>query len=78
MKIIGVDNYDREMYGDVLVCENVTSEYYANKIIDMLNYRMSLSNEERNSISFINSLSLVSDTFYKIVDDDYELFDPFE
>ena len=78
MKIIGVDNYDREMYEDILVCENVKSKYYANKIIDMLNYRMSLSNEERNSISFINSLSLVSDTFYKVVDDDYELFDPFE
>ena len=78
MKIIGVDNYDREMYGDVLVCENVKNDYYANKIVDVLNYGRKLSDEERNNISFINSISLISDTFYKIVDDNYELFDPFE
>ena len=78
MKIIGVDNYDREMYGDVLVCENVKNDYYANKIVDVLNYGRKLSDDERNDISFINSINLISDTFYKIVDDDYELFDPLE
>lgn len=78
MKIIGVDNYDREMYGDVLVCENVTSEYYANKIVDVLNYGIVINKEDRKDMTFMNKLNLVSDTFYKIVNDDYELFSPYE
>lgn len=78
MKIIGVDNYDREMYGDVLVCENVTSEYYANKIVDVLNYGIVINKEDRKDMTFMNKLNLVSDTFYKIVNDDYELFNPYE
>lgn len=78
MKIIGVDNYDREMYEDILVCENVKSEYYANKIVDVLNYGIAINKEDRKDTTFMNKLNLVSDTFYKIVDDDYELFNPFE
>lgn len=78
MKIIGVDNYDREMYGDVLVCENVTSEYYANKIVDVLNYGIVINKEDRKDMTFMNKLNLVSDIFYKIVNDDYELFNPYE
>lgn len=78
MKIIGVDNYDRENYGDVLVCENVTSEYYANKIVDVLNYGKSLTREDKLNFTFMNTVNLISDTFYKVVDDNYELFDPFE
>jgi hypothetical protein len=78
MKIIGVDNYDREIYGDVLVCENVKSEYYANKIVDVLNYGKSLTREDKLSFTFMHTVNLISDTFYKVVDDDYELFDPYE
>ena len=27
MKIVCVDNYDRELYNDVLVCENISKVY---------------------------------------------------
>ena len=37
MKIVGVDNYDRESCDDILVCENVKNEYYGNYIVDRLN-----------------------------------------
>lgn len=36
MKIIAVDNFDREYVSDHLVCENV-SEYYGNAIVKFLN-----------------------------------------
>jgi len=78
MKIIGVDNYDREMYEDVLVCENVKSEYYADAIVDALNYGIKVELKDRKDLNFMNKLNLISDTFYKVVDDDYELFNPFE
>lgn len=78
MKIIGVDNYDREMYEDVLVCENVKNEYYANTIVDVLNYGVKIKPTERKDLNFMHELNLISDTFYKVVDDDYELFNPYE
>lgn len=58
MKIVGVDNYDREIYDDILVCENVKNKYYGNKIVDMLNRQAENGGE----------------TFYKLVEDDYKLF----
>jgi hypothetical protein len=36
MKIIAVDNFDREERDDELICENV-SEHYAKLIVDFLN-----------------------------------------
>lgn len=42
MKIICVDNYDREMYDDILIAENV-DERWGNHIVELLNndYRKS-------------------------------------
>ncbi len=36
MKIIAVDNYDRESVSDILVCENV-HEYYGKRIVEKFN-----------------------------------------
>lgn len=36
MKIVGIDNYDRETVDDVLVCEHV-HDGYAQKLIEFLN-----------------------------------------
>jgi len=36
MKIVCVDNYDREIYDDVLVCDNV-NDYYGKQIVEFLN-----------------------------------------
>jgi len=36
MKVICVDNYDREIYDDVLVCDNVNN-YYGKQIVKSLN-----------------------------------------
>lgn len=36
MKIICVDNYDREIYDDVLIAENV-HKGYGKEIVDLLN-----------------------------------------
>ena len=58
MKIVRVDNYDRELYNDVLVCENIINEKLGDIMINALNYR-----EGRNS-----------EWFYKLVEDDYKLF----
>lgn len=38
MKIIRVDNFDRESVSDKLVCKNV-NEYYAKRIVELLNER---------------------------------------
>ena len=35
-KIIGIDNYDREIVNDELICENI-SEYYGKIFVDNLN-----------------------------------------
>lgn len=36
LKIICVDNYDRELYSDRLICENI-NPYYAEMIVNYLN-----------------------------------------
>ena len=36
MKIIGVDNLNRDEISDILVCENITM-FYANKFLEILN-----------------------------------------
>jgi hypothetical protein len=58
MKIIQVDNFDRETVDDVLVCENVNS-YYGNIMVDFLNERFS---------------GETSANFYKLVEDGYVLY----
>jgi hypothetical protein len=58
MKIINVDNFDRDSVSDKLVCENV-SEYYGEIIVDFLNDRLSSEH---------------STDFYKLVDDDHKLY----
>ena len=58
MKIVCVDNYDREFYDDILVCENIRNEKFGNIMVDALNSR-----EGSNS-----------EWFYKLVEDDYKLF----
>ena len=56
MKIIAIDNYSREIYSDVLICENI-SKYIGKIVVDQLN---SVHNE--------------GDSFYRLVEDDYELY----
>jgi hypothetical protein len=58
MKIINVDNFDRESVDDKLVCENV-SDYYGPYIVDFLNEKFSGDN---------------SSNFYRLVKDDHELY----
>lgn len=58
MKIICKDNFDRESVNDTLVCENV-SEYYGEIIVDFLNAKLSGD---------------YSPNFYRLVDDEYELY----
>ena len=58
MKIVCVDNYDREFYDDILVCENIRNEKWGNVMVDALNSRKGENSE----------------LFYKLVEDDYKLF----
>lgn len=58
MKIIAVDNFDRETRDDVLVCENV-NEYYAERIVNFLNIKYSGEHESR---------------YFKAVKDDFKLY----
>jgi len=58
MKIINCDNFDREIYDDRLICENV-NEYYAGIIVKVLNDKF--GGED-------------SADFYKAVTDDYKLY----
>ncbi|QJI52425.1 hypothetical protein [Psychrobacillus phage Perkons] len=58
MKVICVDNYDRDTHDDKLVCENV-NEFYAKKITDFLNEKFSGDS---------------SDDYFKAVDDDHKLY----
>ena len=53
------DSYDRELYNDILICENV-HENYGLFIIDQLNKEYSGSG---------------SDWYYRLVEDDYKLFE---
>ncbi|MED3440285.1 hypothetical protein P4393_12540 [Bacillus subtilis] len=57
MKVIAVDNFNRETVDDILVCENV-NEYHGNMIVEMLNKRLS----SRHSL-----------TYYRLVEDNYTL-----
>lgn len=58
MKIIKVDNYDREAYDDVLIAENV-HKYFGQMIVDLLN-----DNPKR-----------IDDHWFRLVEDDYKLFE---
>jgi hypothetical protein len=58
MKIIKVDNYDRELYDDVLIAENV-HKYYGQIIVDLLN----------------NNPKRFDDDYFRLVEDDYKLFE---
>lgn len=57
MKIIRVDNFNRETVSDLLVCENI-SQHYGEIIVGLLN------NKESNE----------SPNFFKLVQDDYKLY----
>ena len=57
MKLISVDNYDRELYDDTLIAENV-HEYYGQIMADLLNKKVGENSEN----------------YFKVVEDDYELF----
>ena len=58
MKIIAIDNFNRENVDDMLVAENV-NRYYGKLIVDLLNQKFSVN----------------YDWFYKLVDDDYKLYE---
>ena len=58
MKIIKVDNFDRETKDDRLICENV-NKFYGEKIVNFLNDTESGDN---------------SPNFYRLVEDDHQLF----
>lgn len=58
MKIVAVDNYDREMKNDILVCENV-NQRYGNFLTNQLNDKFSGAN---------------GDKFFQLVEDNYKLY----
>jgi hypothetical protein len=58
MKIVAVDNFDRDMYDDALVCENVSHKKHAELMCKALNDYWNDDNH---------------DYFYEVVDDDYAL-----
>lgn len=58
LKIIAIDNFDRESVADLLVADNV-HENYANEIADFLQQRYGGNYAPR---------------FYKVVDDDHKLW----
>lgn len=59
MKIIQVDNFNRETISDFLVAENV-SEYYGKIIIEFLNKKFSGDYEL---------------SYYRLIPDDYKLYE---
>ncbi len=63
MKIIAIDNFDRDIVDDVLVCENVTGKMYGECMVKALNEEFSGSDMPR---------------FFKLVPDAYKLkkFEP--
>jgi len=54
-----IDNYDRELYDDVLISENIKNEYYGKLIVELLN------NDSKRSDS----------DYFRLVEDDYKLFE---
>lgn len=58
MKIIAVDNYDRETVSDILVCKNC-DEYEAKIMCEALNEKLGGPSSPR---------------FFKVVEDDYKLY----
>ena len=62
MLIIKVDNFDRELYVDVVVCRDV-KEVWGKRIVEFLNDKYS---GDDNS------------AFFKLVPDDHKLFKGFE
>ena len=59
MKIIKVDNYDKETVSDILIAENVNS-CYGEDIVKFLNIKYSRNN---------------SSDFFRLVKDDYKLYE---
>ncbi len=58
MKIIQIDNFDRDYISDVLVCENV-NEFYGKIILDFLNKNHSTDTGQN---------------YYRLVENDYKLY----
>jgi len=73
VKIIGVDNLNRDNVSDMLVAENITNEYLGNRIVEFLNYGRTLTKDEKEN-PFANLPSTFSNTHYKLVSDDYRLY----
>ena len=68
MKIIAIDNYNREIYSDVLICENI-NRYIGKIVVDYLN------GVHNDGDSFYRlSVHKDSDSLYRLVEDDYELY----
>lgn len=59
MKIIGVDNFDRDYVSDILVCEKI-HESYATAVCEALNEKFGGPYATR---------------FFKVVNDDHELYE---
>lgn len=59
MKIICVDNFNREIYSDRLICENI-HEITGKEVVEFLNNKYSGES---------------SADYYKLVPDDYKLFE---
>ena len=62
MKIIQVDNFDREVVADVLIASDV-GEYIGKRIVDFLNEKIAGDH---------------SSEFFRLVPDDYKLFEGVE
>ena len=60
MKIIQVDNFDRDNVPDVLICENIKSEIYGNAIVDALNEKYSGESSEFWAILVSDSRKLIT------------------
>ena len=62
MKIVDTDNFDRDYHADKVVAEGITSEILANVMCKALNDRAGPDSE----------------SFYRVVPDDYKLAPGFE
>lgn len=60
MKIIASDNFDREIYDDILIAENITNMEAGQVMVDALNYKY--CNHDNAA------------WFYRLVPDDHKLF----